>query len=61
MLGFIDGGHWIPIGGKLWNTNFLLFNFIHGIISSTFVFSFLYLIIYLCQFNFYNFMLYNKM
>jgi len=35
-----------------------LYNFIHSIISSTFVFTILYLYLYLCNFHLYTFMLY---
>ena len=57
MAGFIDGGHWIPIGGRLWKNN-NLYNFIHSIISSIFVFTILYVYANLSNFHLYTFMLY---
>jgi len=57
MCGFIDGGHWIPIGGRLWKKN-SLYNFLHSIISSIFVFTILYLYVNLSNYHFYTFMTY---
>jgi omega-3 fatty acid desaturase (delta-15 desaturase) len=40
MLGFtVDGGHWIPFGGKLWNIDYSVKKHIHSFISSCLVLS----------------------
>ena len=57
MIGAVDGGHWIPFGGRLWQKNTWT-NFIHSCISSFFVFNAFYLYVYLCNFQFETFMLY---
>lgn len=53
LLGFGDGGHWIPFGGKLWNNNN---HHIHSVFSSSLVFTFLYTNFY--NYTFTNFMMY---
>lgn len=56
MIGLPDGGHWIPIGGRLWNNDYNIYTHIHCIFSSTLVFGWLYFILSICNFNFYTFM-----
>jgi omega-3 fatty acid desaturase (delta-15 desaturase) len=57
MSGAIDGGHWIPFGGRLWKNN-TLYNRVHSIISSSLVLTNLYFYLYFCNFHFYTFMNY---
>jgi omega-3 fatty acid desaturase (delta-15 desaturase) len=56
MVGLPDGGHWIPIGGRLWNEDYDFYTHIHCIFSSVLVFGWFYYIMSLCEFNFYTFM-----
>jgi omega-3 fatty acid desaturase (delta-15 desaturase) len=58
LMGFLDGGHWIPFGGKLWKNKFRMYNLINSIFSSIMVLSFLLIVIYLCNYNFIKFMTY---
>ncbi len=56
MVGLPDGGHWIPIGGRLGNENYNAGVHIHCIFSSILVFTWLYNIVSFCNFDFYTFM-----
>ena len=59
LLGiFSDGGHWVPIGGRLHSEQFSYFNLFNYIISSSSVGYFLYFIISTCSYHFYTFMEY---
>ena len=57
LSGIVDGGHWLPFGGRLWKNN-TIFNFIHSCISSGFVGTFLYYVLKSCNYNFQTFMIY---
>lgn len=52
-----DGGHWIPIGGKLWRENYKISKHIHALFSSSFCASFLYYVYNACG-GFHKFMIY---
>jgi acyl-lipid omega-3 desaturase len=56
MTGIVDGGHWIPIGGKLWNNEYSLSKQLHSVLSSGFVFIWFSFILSLCKYNFWLFM-----
>jgi omega-3 fatty acid desaturase (delta-15 desaturase) len=56
MIGYPDGGHWIPIGGRLWRDDYSLYRHAHCVFSSSLVFGWLYFVLRLCEFNFYVFM-----
>jgi omega-3 fatty acid desaturase (delta-15 desaturase) len=56
MVGLPDGGHWIPISGRLWNNDYNIYTHIHSIFSSIMVFGWFYFLLYVNNFNFYTFM-----
>ena len=53
MIGYPDGGHWIPIGGRLWTENYSLYRHAHCIFSSATVFAWAYFILKTCSFDLY--------
>jgi omega-3 fatty acid desaturase (delta-15 desaturase) len=57
LLYIQDGGHWIPIGGKLWRDDYKLSKHIHAMFSSSLCAGFLYYIYSACG-NWYDFMIY---
>ena len=56
MIGLPDGGHWIPIGGRIWNNDYNIYTHMHCIFSSVLVFNWFYFVLSLCNYNFYTFM-----
>jgi acyl-lipid omega-3 desaturase len=55
MLGYPDGGHWIPFGGRLWNEKYDWLNHLHSGFSSVLIGSWVYFVFAICQYNFYVF------
>ena len=58
MAGGVDGGHWLPFGGRLWNENYSVSKFRHSVFSSSLVFLQFYYILKLCNFDLSTFIVY---